>query len=263
MPAMSEAPRRNIKLVIAYNGSAYHGWQRQAEGIDTVQERIERAAARVLGHPVTVFGAGRTDAGVHAEGQVANLYTTNLAIPLHGLRRAITARLPRDIVVRSAEDVPDDFHASRSAVGKTYRYRIYTAPLRPVMLEGQVYHVWRRLDAERMRRGGSRLIGRHDFRGFATSAEVREDTVRTVFRCDVAEDGPEIHVTVQGDGFLYNMVRNIVGTLIEIGRGRWDETRIDTVLAGRDRRDAGPTALSDGLCMVCVHYDPRQLDRSG
>ena len=249
--------------MIAYHGAAYHGWQRQAEGIDTVQQRVEAAAAGVLRHGVTVFGAGRTDAGVHAAGQVANLYTTRLAIPLRGLRRAMNSRLPRDIAIVSACDVPESFHASRSAIGKTYRYRIQVAPLRPTELAGQVYHFWRTLDVEPMRAAAERLLGRHDFLGLATSAEEREDTTRTIFRCDVAEDGEVVTVTVRGDGFLYNMVRNLVGTLIEIGRGRWGPDRIDAILATRDRRQAGPTAPPDGLSLVCVHYRPEDLRPPG
>ena len=251
--------RRNIKLVIAYNGRAYHGWQRQADGIDTVQLRIEQAALAVLRHPVVVFGAGRTDAGVHAEGQVANLYTTNFSVPLVGLRRAMNSRLPEDIAVRSAVEVPEQFHASRSAAGKTYRYRIHVAPQRPVELCGLVYHYWRALDAARMAAGASRLLGTHDFRGLATSAEIRENTVRTIRRCEVSSEGAEIIVSVEGDGFLYNMVRNIVGTLVEIGRGHWQADQIDRILESRDRRDAGPTAPPDGLSLVCVHYPDEVL----
>ena len=223
--------------------------------MDTVQERLEAAAVRAVRHPVTVFGAGRTDAGVHADGQVANFYTTNLAVPLSGLRKAINSRLPHDIVVRSAAEVAEDFHASRSAVGKTYRYRLHVAPLRCVSRHEQVYHFDRPLDARPMRAGAARLLGTHDFRGLATSAEVRENTVRTLFRCDVSEHDDEIHVTVQGDGFLYHMVRNIVGTLVEIGRGKWPACHVDTILATRDRAHAGPTAPAQGLSLMCVHYD--------
>ncbi len=241
-------------MVVAYNGAAYHGWQRQLAGVDTVQERIEHAAVRVLKHPVAVHGAGRTDAGVHAEGQVANFYTTNFAVPLLGVRRAINSRLPGDIAILSAQEMPESFHASRSAIGKTYRYRIFLAATRPVMLDKQVYCYWRPLDAERMHRAAQRLVGEHDFRGLAQSAEQRENTVRTIYRCDVTEQAGEVHVTVQGSGFLYNMVRNIVGTLMEIGRGHWDADRIDLILESLDRRNAGPTAPPDGLSLVCVHY---------
>lgn len=252
-------PRRNIKLVVAYNGAAYHGWQRQADGIVTVQQEIEDIATRVMKHRVILFGAGRTDAGVHADGQVANFYTTNFRIPLRGLRMAINARLPHDIAIRSAQEVPEPFHASRSAVGKTYRYRIFTGPERPVGLHKQIYHYWRPLDVDRMRRAARRILGEHDFRGFATSAEQRENTVRTVYRCEVSSVGQEIRVQVQGNGFLYNMVRNIVGTLVEVGRGHWEPDRIDLILSTRDRRNAGPTAPPDGLSLVCVHYDPQDL----
>ncbi|OQB79471.1 MAG: tRNA pseudouridine synthase A [Planctomycetes bacterium ADurb.Bin126] len=248
-------PRRNVKLVIAYNGAAYHGWQRQADGVETVQGCVERAAGRVVRHPVTVHGAGRTDAGVHAAGQVANFHTTNFTIPMDGLRRALTSRLPEDIAVRSACVVADDFHASRSAIGKTYRYRIHVAAVRPVELAGQVYHYWRPLEVEPMQEAAGRLVGTHDFRGLASSAEERQTTVRTIYACQVSRLDDEIRVTVQGNGFLYNMVRNIVGTLMEIGRGHWTSDRIDQILASRDRRDAGPTAPPDGLSLMCVHYD--------
>jgi len=247
-------PRRNIKLVIAYDGSAYHGWQRQADGVDTVQLRIEQAVSRVAAHPAVVFGASRTDAGVHAKGQVANFYTTNLAIPLRNVRRAVNAKLPRDIAIRSVSEVGEHFHASRSAVGKTYRYRIYVAPDRPVALAGQVLHYWRALEIEPMRLAARKLLGWHDFRGFASSAEARTSTVRRIWRCDVAEADAEVVITVEGNGFLFNMVRNIVGTLIEIGRGLWSPDRIDRVLATCDRRLAGPTAPPDGLTLLAVHY---------
>jgi len=253
-------PNRNIKMVIAYNGAAYHGWQRQADGIDTVQERVEKAAIQVMQHPLAVHGAGRTDAGVHATGQVANFHSPNRSIPLRGMRRAINSRLPADIAVRSACEAPEGFHSSRSAAGKTYRYRIYTAPLRPVELAGQVLHYWRGLDVERMQNAARRLVGTHDFAGLATSSDQRDNTVRTIFRCEIARIGPEIRVSVRGDGFLYNMVRNIVGTLMEIGRGRWDPRRIDKIIETRDRRNAGPCVLPDGLTLVCVHYRPEDLE---
>jgi len=260
-PMSEDTPKRNIKLVIAYNGAAYCGWQRQAGGLDTVQQRIEEAAAAVARHPITVSGAGRTDAGVHAEGQVANFYTTNVGIPLRGLRRAMNSRLPGDIVVRSARQVREDFRASRSAVAKTYQYRIYVGPVRPVSLHKQVYHYWRMLDVQAMREAGRRLVGEHDFRGLTSAAEVRRHTVRTIYRCDVALAGDLCCISVQGNGFLYKMVRNIVGTLVEIGRGHWGPERIDKILASCDRRDAGPTAPPDGLYLVCVHY--REEDARG
>ncbi|MGC9455052.1 MAG: tRNA pseudouridine(38-40) synthase TruA [Phycisphaerae bacterium] len=253
---MNDQPQsRNIKLVIAYRGTNYHGWQRQADGLPTVQEVVETAAARVLGERVSVNGASRTDAGVHAAGQVANLRTTNFAIPLENLRRAMDGKCPDDVSIRSAEEVEPDFHASRSARGKTYRYRIYVAPAKPVMLSDQVCLCRPPLDIERMRLASMRLVGTHDFAGFASAADERESTVRTLFRCDVAADGDEVLIHVTGDGFLYHMVRNIAGTLMEIGRGRWEPERIDEILSSGDRRRAGPTAPAEGLTLMCLYYD--------
>ena len=252
----TDAPQRNIKLIVAYNGSAYHGWQRQAKHLPTVQQSIETIATRVMGHRVVLHGAGRTDTGVHAEGQVANFRSPNLEIPLAGMCRAINARLPEDILIRSATEVPMNFHSSLSATGKTYRYRLFVGPDRPVALVGQVYHYVRRpLDIAAMAAAGREFIGAHDFRALATSAEKRDNTVRTVFRCEVAPVGQEIHITVQGNGFLHNMVRNIVGTLVEVGRGRWSPREMQGILATLDRAEAGPTAPAGGLTMVCVHYD--------
>ncbi len=255
-PQRSSSQARNIKLVVAYDGTRYHGWQRQADGVLTVQGCMEAAAGRILGHPVNIAGAGRTDAGVHATGQVANLHTSNLSIPTLNFRRALNSALPADIAAVSAEEAPPAFHASGSAVAKTYRYRICRRPLKSVMQASHVYHFWPELDAGRMAAAGARLLGEHDFRGFAFAAERRKNSVRTITGCQVSEPDEELHVAVTGDGFLYKMVRNIVGTLIEIGRGRWRPDRIDEILQSRDRGLAGPTAPASGLCLVHVEYPP-------
>jgi tRNA pseudouridine38-40 synthase len=247
-------PFRNLKLVVAYDGTDFHGWQQQQAGVRTVQEELEKAAMRVLGHPLAVHGAGRTDAGVHAAGQVANFRTTSFSIPLSNFRRALNSKLPPDIAVVSANEVPAEFHASISAIGKTYRYRVFRRPLKDVVLGRFTYHYWRELDVEAMRRAGARLLGEHDFRAFAYSAEQRENTVRTLTGCQVEETGDELHVSVSGTGFLYKMVRNIVGTLMEIGRGRWDDRQIDVILDSRNRNYAGPTAPALGLCLMHVQY---------
>ncbi len=248
--------QRNLRLVVAYDGTAYHGWQKQADGLPTVQQQLEQAAARVLGHPVTANGAGRTDAGVHAAGQVANLLTGNRGIPTAKIAPAISSRCPEDIAVLSAGEVPAEFHASMSAIGKTYRYRIHVGPAKPVMRARYVHHYGGPLDGARMAAAASRLLGEHDFRGFASAAEERQNTVRTITSCQVAGDGDELHVTIAGSGFLYHMVRNIVGTLMEIGRGRWQPGRIDEVIRSRDRGLAGPTAPAGGLCLLSVEYPP-------
>ncbi len=259
MTAMTEEPRekRHVAMVIAYDGRAYHGWQRQAAGIDTVQERFERAAVVVLRHPVGTRGASRTDAGVHAAGQVVCLRTGNRSIPLAGMRRAINARLPGDIAVRSAREAPPDFDPSLDATGKTYRYLLSVSPRKPLAAAGNVWHYGRPLVVEPMRRAARQLVGRNDFAGFASKGDDRESTVRRIFSCDVVERGCLLGVTVRGDGFLYRMVRNIVGTLLEIGRGRWGPERIDAILAAADRALAGPTAPAEGLTLLRVHYERR------
>ena len=250
---------RNIACIVAYDGMSYHGWQRQAPGIDTVQERLEVAATHVLRHPVCVNGAGRTDAGVHAAGQVANFRTTNLTIPAYKVRMAMNSRLPPDIAIISSREVPVDFHSSLSAVGKTYRYRLYLRTLHDVAKARVAYHFWRELDIGQMRLAARRLIGRHDFRAFAFSAEHRENTVRTLTAVDLSEVDMELEIRVTGTGFLYKMVRNIVGTLIEIGRGRWAPDEIDRILASRQRRYAGFTAPAHGLCLMHVDYPPEAM----
>lgn len=256
MTQSQEVPIRNIKLVVAYDGTAYHGWQRQKD-VPTVQEELEHAIVRIMRHPLAVHGAGRTDAGVHAAGQVANFRTPNFSIPILNFRRALNSKLPPDIAIVSANQVPHDFHASISACGKTYRYRIYRRPIKDVARGRYSYHYWRELDVPRMRLAAQRLLGEHDFRGFAFAAEKRENTVRTLTGCQLEETGEELHVYVSGTGFLYKMVRNIVGTLMEIGRGRWDERQIDVVLDSRDRQYAGPTAPAPGLSLMHVKYPPQ------
>jgi tRNA pseudouridine38-40 synthase len=248
---------RNIKLVIAYDGAGYHGWQRQAPPFASVQETIEQAAVRVMRHPLTVHGAGRTDAGVHAAGQVGNFRTDNVSIPTDKIRLALNAKLPPDIAILSCAEAPMAFHASISACGKTYRYRIYRGAARNVMLARQVWRYERPLEPEPMRQAARGLLGTHDFRGFAFSAEDRENTVRTITGCCISEQDDELHITITGTGFLYKMVRNIVGTLVEIGRGHWRPDRVETVLATRDRQYAGPTAPACGLCLMSVQYPPR------
>jgi tRNA pseudouridine38-40 synthase len=248
---------RNLKLIIAYNGARYHGWQRQAVGIDSVQLRIEQAAKRVLKHPLCASGCSRTDAGVHAEGQVVNIHTTNKKVPLDGMQKAMNSRLPDDIAVRSVAEVADDFQASYSAMAKTYRYRIFTGPQRPVALAGLVWKHWRSFEVEPMRVAARRLLGEHDFSGLAGSLVPRKNTIRTIYRCDVVEQPDEIQIFVTGNGFLFNMVRNIAGTLVDAGRGRWGPEQIDLILKTGDRTLAGPTAPPDGLTLMRVHYVPR------
>ena len=248
----------NVKFLIAYRGTHFHGWQKQA-GLRTVQGHLEEVAARVCKHPLAINGSGRTDAGVHAEGQVANL-TTESPIPPHNLGRAINSRLDPDVAILDARAVALEFHPSRSAVAKLYRYRIHHSTRRPARESEFVYHYWVPLDVERMRDAARRIEGEHDFAAFAGAGDQRATTVRTVFRCQVGRAFDEIRIDVSGNGFLYKMVRNIVGTLIEVGRGRWEPGYVDEIIAARDNRPT-PTAPARGLCLQWVRYPPELLGK--
>jgi tRNA pseudouridine38-40 synthase len=245
---------RTLKLVLAYDGTDFHGWQSQA-GVRTVQGAAQEAIQRVVRHPVDLVGASRTDAGVHARGQVAHL-TTSCTIPERNLLLAIGHRLPQDVALVSLEAVPDGFHAIRDARCKLYRYTIYNSPQRPVLdlCQRYTWHFWHALDIEAMRQAAESLVGTHDFAAFASSGHGRNHTVRTVRRIELGRRGPHVWIDVEGDGFLYNQVRNMVGTLVEIGRGRWPVQRAAEALASRDRRQAGPTAPAHGLCLEWVCY---------
>jgi tRNA pseudouridine38-40 synthase len=249
---------RNIRFLIAYDGTDFHGWQKQPE-MRTVQDVVEQAARRVIRHQVGLNAAGRTDAGVHAAGQQANFETT-CEIPLINLQRAIGSRLPKDVSLLHVSEVPLGFRCSHDAVSKLYRYRIYNSARRPVQehLQRYSYHFWNDLDTTRMQEAANRLVGTHDFAGFASKGSERETTVRTILRADVFRRYDEVFVDVEGTGFLYNQVRNIVGTLLEIGRGHWPPKRIDEILAACDRGLAGPTAPARGLCLQWVQYDLRR-----
>ncbi|MHC4065713.1 MAG: tRNA pseudouridine(38-40) synthase TruA [Planctomycetota bacterium] len=250
---------RNVKLVIAYDGTDFHGWQVQP-GLRTVQGMVEQAVRRVVRHQVETIGSGRTDAGVHAAGQVAN-FATDCLIPADRLKKAIGSRLPKDLCLLEACDVSPDFHATRSAVSKLYRYRIHNASHRPVtcLAQRQTYHFWHELDTERMRSAARHLIGTMDFAAMASKGAARETTVRTVLRCEVERRFDEIQINVEGKGFLYNQVRNMVGTLVEVGRGHWEPDRVAEILARKSRQAAGPTAPARGLCLQWVRYPPYLL----
>lgn len=249
---MSQGFRRNVKLTIEYDGTAYHGWQRQANAV-TVQQVLEEGIAAVVGHKVTLYGSGRTDAGVHALGQVANFHTSS-TIPADGLHHAVNAAMPKNIVVVRAEDVPDDFHARYSAKSKTYRYTICCRPVRPALGARYVHWLRREPDAEAMRAAAGHFVGEHDFAAFETESS-GENAVRTVTRSELVEEGDRLHFYVAANGFLYNMVRAMVGTLIEVGLGTREPDDIPRLLASRDRALAGPTAPAKGLCLMQVDYE--------
>jgi len=252
---------RRYKLTLAYDGSAFHGWQKQkpieteagARPLRTVAGVVEDALRRVMQQPIRLMGASRTDAGVHALGQVAH-FDAATRIPDDRVALAINSRLPADVEVRRADPVESTFDAIRSVESKQYRYRIHNASERPLTLRHVVHHCWTPLDVEAMRDAASRLVGRHDFAGFAAADPDRRTTVRTVHRCEVSRVDHEVQVTVEGDGFLYHMVRILAGTLVEVGRGRFEPTRIDHMLQQADRRETGPTLPPQGLCLEWIRY---------
>ncbi len=260
---------QRYKLVIAYRGSRYHGWQfqwanqfyggpkpREGWGIPTVQELVQRALGRIVGHPVKLSGSSRTDAGVHAKGQVAHFDTTSGHIPAEGLRRAANAKLPEDILIRTLEPVPDAFDATRCAVSKRYQYLIWNHDHRPVFLSEQAWHRWHPLDVPKMRQAAAHFVGRHDFTSFARPKQKRDGPVRTVLACDVHWREPKLVIGVEGTGFLWNMVRIMVGTLVEVGMGRIEPDAIVEMLAAKDRRAGGPTAPPHGLYLQWIRMKP-------
>ena len=250
---------RRIYMRIAFDGTEFHGWQRQA-GVRTVQEVLETTMARVLRHPVKLIGSGRTDAGVHAAGHVEG-FATDHQMPAEKMRHAIGSRLPGDLSVVDIRDVHPAFHATKSAISKLYRYRIHNHRNRPVerFTQRYAYHYWHPLDVDRMQVAARHFVGEMDFSALAPTGTVRETMVRTVVVCHVERHLDEIRIDVEGDGFLYNQVRNMVGTLIEVGRGRWAPDHVVDILSSRDRSQAGPTAPALGLCLGWVRYPPHLL----
>lgn len=249
-------------LEIAYHGAAYSGWQRQ-EGQHTVQARLEAALQTILGEPVVVHGAGRTDAGVHALRQCAHVRLPR-EYPCQTLRDALNGNLPRDICVRRVREVDGAFHARFTARGKRYVYRCIVSRLRPVHTTGLAHWVRRPVDLDRMRRASAHLVGRHDFASFATNPGYRRSrgTVREIQRLHLMRRPHGFDLFVQGDGFLYNMVRAIAGTLIEVGLGKRRPDDVATILAAKDRRRAGPCASADGLYLLRVLYPRSALGAS-
>lgn len=243
---------RNIKLTIAYDGSEYHGWQIQP-GQRTIQGTLTEAVRDLLGQKVRICGASRTDARVSALGQVA-LIQIDSPIPTENLAEAITDRLPADIAVTEAVEAPRGFDVIGAAKSKWYRYTIFSGSVRPVLQIRHCWHVPARLDTAAMAQAAKLLVGEKDFKSFASAADKRESSVRTIFRCDVTAENDWIYVDVEGKSFLYNMVRNMVGTLVDVGIGRWKPEKMSEILEAKDRTAAGPIAPAAGLCLIRVEY---------
>lgn len=242
---------RNLKLTIQYDGMKYCGWQKQPNS-PGIQGTIEYAIYEITKEKVNITGSGRTDAGVHALGQVAN-FKTNSSIPVDRIPDALNAKLPKDISIVDCQEVSQEFHSRYSATGKIYRYLIYNKPYRSPLYKDTSYHVRYNLDVNKMRSEAKSLLGTHDFRGFMSSGSSVKDTVRTIRNITIERNEDLIVLEVEGNGFLYNMVRIIVGTLVDIGRGRIDKS-MEEIIASQDRGEAGHTAPAHGLFLKKVHY---------
>ena len=245
---------RNLKITLAYDGTEFCGWQIQP-GQPTIQGLLETVLTAIEGTAVKVYGSGRTDAGVHALAQVASCHLAN-PIPPENLRKAMNRLLPQAVRVLRVEEAAADFHARYSARAKTYEYRIWREEICPPPLSRYVFPFPYPLDEDRMKQAAPRLCGTRDFRSLAAnSGAPTESTVRTVFSSTLDREGGQLNIRMRGSGFLHHMVRNAVGTLLEVGRGNLAPGDIDRLLEARDRSAAGPTAPARGLFLVQVEYE--------
>jgi tRNA pseudouridine38-40 synthase len=243
---------RRLRLLVEYDGTDFHGWQRQ-DNATSIQAELERVMHAMTGETREVRGAGRTDAGVHARGQVAHV-DTERDIPVRGFHLGLNKHLPRAIVIRRVEEAPPEFDARHSALAKHYRYSIWNDAARSALRDRYAFHVRRALDHERMAEGARYLVGRHDFAAFRSADCDRTNTVRTLHRVEVRRDAELVTIDVEGDAFLKNMVRILSGTLIAVGQGRLKPEAVALIRDGRDRRVAGITAPPFGLCLERIDY---------
>lgn len=244
--------KKRIRLTVAYDGTNYHGWQLQP-GCLTIESELNRCLSELLGEPVEVIGASRTDSGVHAIGNIA-VFDTESPIPAEKFSYALNCRLPEDIRIQKSEEVEEDWHPRRVKSRKTYEYRILRGKF-PLPTK-RLYSVftYHELDVLAMNRAAGCLVGEHDFKSFCQTGSQAETTVRTIYSAEVREEGREIVISVCGNGFLYNMVRIIAGTLMEAGLGKRSPESIKDVLEAKDRAAAGPTAPPQGLTLICCEF---------
>lgn len=244
---------RNIKLTLEYDGTNYYGWQKQ-KGMQTIQGALEEAIINTTKEEIEVIGCSRTDAGVHAKGFVAN-FKTNSRIPENKFREALNVKLPMDIVVLKSVEVDEEFHARYMAQGKTYEYTIHNDEIPSALERNYSYHYKYDLDVEAMKEAAKYFIGRHDFIAFRTQGSSVKGTIRTIFDLKVEKKQNKIKISVTGDGFLYNMVRIIVGTLLQVGRGKIKPEYIKEIIALKDRNLAGQCVPANGLLLKKVYYE--------
>lgn len=244
---------KNIKLTIAYNGTNYSGWQRQTKA-RTIQGEIERALKIVMKKDITIHGSGRTDAGVHALGQIAS-FNEEFSIPIDRLDFALNNALPLDIVIKNIEEVDMDFHARYSAKGKKYIYKIYNARKRNPIYSYHSYFVGRDIDINKLIDASKYFLGEHDFRAFMTSGSSAKNTVRTIHNIDIYTEGKFVVLEYTGNGFLYNMVRIITGTLLDVCSGKIDINNLNEIIMSKQRKKAGHKAPAQGLYLAEVYYE--------
>ncbi len=241
----------NYKIILEYEGTHYKGWQRQISTENTIQGAIESAICEATGESVEINGSGRTDAGTHALGQTASFKLKN---EYENLMDMINEKLPADIRILSCEKVSDRFHARLNAVGKTYCYKIDTGKKMNVFTRRTINHFEADLDMDKMKAAAAKLTGTHDFKSFCANKRIKKSTVRTIYNIDIEKRGSEITFTYKGNGFLYNMVRILTGTIIEIGMGKIPLEELDGIIEARDRSKAGLTMPARGLTLMCVEY---------
>jgi len=242
----------NVKIVLEYDGTNYHGWQRQKNAC-SIQEVLEKAISAITGEKIRITGAGRTDAGVHATGQAAS-FKTSTRIPLEKLPYAINSRLPDDIVVKSAVEVPEDFHARLSAKAKVYAYTIHNAPFPSPLLRKYTYFFPLPLDTDAMKQAAGLFVGVHDFSAFRAAGSPAKTSVRRVNRLEVGRSEDLIRIEIEADGFLYNMVRIISGTLLDVGLHKICPEEVASIIASGERDRAGKTLPPQGLCLLRVIF---------
>ncbi len=252
MERKNSMAQKRVRLIVAYDGTNYHGWQVQNNGI-TIESELNRCLSELLGEPIEVIGASRTDAGVHALGNVA-VFDTSARMPAEKISYALNQRLPEDIRIQKSEEVPEDWHPRYCDSRKTYEYRIYRGEFALPTKRLYSLFTYHKLDVGKMQMAAEHFVGEHDFKSFCQVNAQVKSTVRTVTEVKVYEDGPEVIIRVTGNGFLYNMVRIMAGTLLEVGQGKRSPQEIPEIIAACNREAAGPTAPAHGLMLVKYEF---------
>ena len=244
---------KRVLLKVAYDGTDYCGWQIQPND-KTIESELNKHLSALMQEEITVIGAARTDSGVHALSNIA-VFDTNAKMDASKVAHALNQRLPMDIRIQESREVPLTFHPRRCNSKKTYEYRIYNAPFENPITRRYAYFVYVPLDLERMKKAAGYLVGEHDFKSFCVAKAKVQSTIRTIYDIRIEKEGDYISIIVSGNGFLFNMVRIIVGTLIKVGRGAWEPEYVEEILAAKDRQKAGPTAPANGLTLYSYEFE--------